>query len=88
MDKKQASGHRVHFSRIVGTTPVLLVGADTSRWQVVIVNAGSGTVSLGISGSTQLSLPTNGILYDTYSIDDWWASYSTSSGTVSGYYIR
>lgn len=91
MDKKRADGHRVHFSKIVGSTPMLLCGTD-SRWAVVIINESStdmvhvgysgtvGTIGAGIGAGQSLT--------DTFSVDEYWAVYASGkSGTVSGFIV-
>lgn len=90
MENKPASGHRIHFSRIVAQTPVRLVGSD-SRYGVWIFHNSSADLRIGHSGS----VATEGLLLvaaqrpfvDFESSDEWWAYYSSGSGTVSGYSV-
>lgn len=91
MDKKRADGHRVHFAKLVGSTPTLLVGAD-SRWGVIFVNENSTDVlRVGYSGtvaSIGIGIPGGQSLSDTFSVDEYWGVYASGkSGTVSGFYV-
>jgi len=91
MDKKKSDGARVHFSKSVVSTPVLLVGSG-SRWAVVIVNESSANLlRVGASGTVAaigVGIGAGQSLTDTFSSDDWWGVYAAGqSGTVSGFYI-
>ena len=89
MDNKPASGHRIHFRRIVGTTPVLLAN-EGNRHAFVMTNVGNADVSIGYSGSLSalgILIPANQGYSDNYSIDEYWAVASSGSGTVSGFII-
>lgn len=91
MDKKPASGHRIHFKKIVpSAAPVLLVGQG-SRHAVLIVNEGTQAVRLGMSGTVStigLYLDGGKSLSDNYSMDDYWAQATASSGTISGFIVE
>lgn len=89
MDKTPASGRRSHFSKIVAQTPVLLVGAG-GRHAVVFSNVGGADIRIGPSGSLSsigMIIPAGQGFTDNYSVDDWWAVASSSSGTVSGFTV-
>jgi len=89
MDIKPGSGRRIHFSKILSSTPVLIAGAGV-RDAIVIVNEGSAAVRVGHSG-TVATLGTylgGGLsLSDNYSQDDYWGYIGSGSGTVSGFVV-
>lgn len=85
MDNKPASGHRIHFSRIVSQTPVLLAG-EGSRHAFVLTNVGS-EVRIGYSGTAGIIIPGNQGFTDNYSMDEYWAYAASGSGTVSGFIV-
>lgn len=90
MDTKKALGTRTPFRTIVGSSvPVLLVSAS-HRWGVVIVNEGSTVLKVGTSGTvsaTGIGVPASQSLSDTFSSDEYWGLFVSSSGTVSGFYV-
>jgi hypothetical protein len=88
MDKKPASGNRIHFRSIVTGTTLLVMG--TERQAVVFVNEGTTAVRLGHSGTVAtLGLYLNGAtsFADNYSKDEYWAYVSSGSGTISGFIV-
>jgi len=90
MDNKPAMGDRTHFKVIVPSAyPVLLVGGGIKD-AVVFVNEGSQAVRLGYSGtvaSDGLYFDGGKSLSDNYSQNEYWAQATSSSGTVSGFYV-
>jgi uncharacterized protein YjlB len=89
MDVKPASGRRVHFSKVVGQVPLLLVG-EGGRHALVFSNTGGADVRVGHSGSLStlgMIIPAGQGFTDNYSTDDWWAVAASSSGTVSGFLV-
>jgi hypothetical protein len=84
------SGRRIHFSKIVSQTPVLLYDKG-SRWVFWLFHDSSADLRLGFSGS----IATQGILIpseqrvfiDDLSSDEYWAYYASGSGTVTGYVV-
>lgn len=82
-------GRRIHFSVLATTTPKLLVD-KSGRQALVIYNAASVNVRIGLSGSLSSQGMLLGALlthYDLFSNDEWWVLSESSSGTVCGYYV-
>lgn len=87
MDLKPAGSKRVHFKKVIATTPVLIV-SDSGRWAVVMQNEGPADLYIGSSGLTTANgmlLANAGSFSDNYSRDNWWAVAASSSGTLSGF---
>lgn len=90
MENRPANGHRIHFSKIVAQTPVLLA-QEGSRYAILIVHDSSVSLRVGNSGTVQ----TNGLLlpssaygfWDDLSTDAYWAYYPAGSGTVTGFVV-
>lgn len=89
MDKKPATGERIHFRKTFTTTPVILaLGGE--RQAVVFVNEGSNAVRIGHTGTVAtLGLFLNGTtsFSDNYSKDEYWGWVSSGSGTISGFIV-
>jgi hypothetical protein len=80
---------RKEFKVIVGTTPRLLVGA-TDRHACVFSNEGPATVYLGSNVSTTgtwMALTANQGFTDDLTLDPWYARTTSSSGTITGWYV-
>jgi len=89
MDKKPAGGSRIHFSKIVAQSPVLLCDHGT-RHALVLSNTGGADIRIGFSGSIAtlgMVVPAGQGFTDNYSQDEWWAFAASSSGTVSGFAV-
>jgi hypothetical protein len=89
MDNKPAGGRRIHFSRVVSQTPVLLA-QEGGRHAFVMTNIGSADVRVGFSGSLStlgILVPGNAGYSDNYSMDEYWAVAASGSGTVSGFIV-
>lgn len=87
MDVKPAGGRRQHFRRIVGTTPVLLVGEGPKHAVVFVTDADMIIGTSGSLASLGMDLPADQGFADNYSIDEWWAKTASGSGTVSGFVV-
>ena len=84
MDKKPASGHRIHFTKIVAQTPVLLAGEGGRHAFVISTTA---AIRLGFSGTAGMTIPADQGFTDNYSTDEYWAYAASSSGTVTGFIV-
>lgn len=90
MENSPAIGKRIHFSKVVAQTPVLLA-VEGQRYGILIVHDSSVSLRVGHSGTVtteglQLASSAYGF-WDDLSKDAYWAYYPSGSGTVTGFIV-
>lgn len=90
MDKVPATQHRYHFQKVVPSAYPVLLHPDVVRDAILIINEGTQAVRVGHSGTVSsigAYLAGGATLADNYSMDEYWAIATSSSGAVSGFVI-
>lgn len=91
-DSTQFFGQKRFFRITAGSGAPVQVKPDVPCIGVVMFNEGPSPLRIGNPSGTIASLglflPSGVMFQDEYSDDAWWAQSSTSSGTISGYYIE
>jgi len=90
MDKKPASDHRWHFKTIIPSAYPVLIYPEVVREAILLVNEGTQALRVGHSGTVS-SIGTyiagGATLADNYSVDEYWAIATATSGTLSGFVV-
>lgn len=85
-------GTKRFFRIVAGSGAPVQIKPDVACIGVVMFNEGPSPLRIGNPSGTVTSqgllLPSGVLFQDEYSDDAWWAQSSTSSGTVSGYYVE
>lgn len=90
---EQFIGSKRFFKIVAGSVVPVNIKPDVPCIGVVMFNEGPSPVRIGnpsgtLNSNGSILLPSGVYFRDDYSDDAWWAISTTSSGTVSGYYVE
>ena len=89
-DPRTAEQKRLHFKLIVPSAYPVLIHPEVIRDMIVIINETTQVVRIGQSGTVSshgMYLPQNVLFEDKYSMDEYWAIATATSGSISGFVV-